>query len=197
MDLWPATSKMESPRILLPVDLRHCSVDVFNWINRLARHTSVRLVLLNVVNLNALLPDDRAYEELGREALRYLGRVSEYLHPSISRRLRIRMGRVAEEIMAEAKAERPEVVLLTTRQASSSIRRWPLWNARSALLRTVATRLADEVRCNVIILPASSYLDCASTWGSPERSDRACLPAQNGIASAPSLDEVERSFTKF
>jgi nucleotide-binding universal stress UspA family protein len=169
MQIRQGTTEIESSRILLPLDLRHCSLDVFRWINRLAQHVSVRVALLHVVNLNIFAADNRAYEELGREAFWHLRRLSEFLHPSVSCRLRVRVGMVAEEIIAEAKAEEPELVVLTAQQSSPATRSRSFWRVRSSdqVMRAVAQKLVAEAQCLVVILPAQSYFDCESIWGRP------------------------------
>ena len=126
----------------------------------------MQVVLLHVVNLNIRAPDNRVYEELGREATWHLRRLSDFLDPSISRRLRVRMGRVPEEIVAAARAEEPEIVVLAKREISPStkLRRFRRSRSRAdQLTSSVALRLVREARCHVVVLSGQSYFDCEST----------------------------------
>src|ERR1035441_624672 len=101
---------MKPEGILFPVDVARCPLEVFELVNGLAKRPEVTVILLHVVNLNILAPENRVYEELGQEAQWYLERLAnKHVHPLASTITRVRIGNPAEEILAEAKADRKSV----------------------------------------------------------------------------------------
>ena len=99
---------MKPERILLPLDIRKCPLEVFSVANGFARHPGATVILLHVVTLNIAAPEKRVYEELGRDAHWYLERLARgCLHPGVATTIRVRVGKPAEEILAEAAAAMP------------------------------------------------------------------------------------------
>src|SRR6266853_6756797 len=106
---------MKPEKILLPLDIRECPLEVFSFVDGLARRPEVTLILLLVVHVNIVAPDNRLYRELALEARLYLERLAkQYVHPITSTILHVRAGRPSEQILEEAKAENVELIILPT-----------------------------------------------------------------------------------
>lgn len=158
---------VDSLTILLPLDVRRCSSSGFEWINQFARRKPVRVILLHVVNVNFLVPDNRVYEELGREALGHLQQLTQLLLPSIPAQLQVRFGRLAEEVLFERERKQPGLVLLTGRRFRTS--GWPArwWRSCSdRSWRRLASRLV-ETNSHVVFLKPAACFDCEAIWGRP------------------------------
>jgi hypothetical protein len=56
---------MKTERILLPLDIRNCPLEVFSLINGFAEYPGASVTLLRVATLNIAAPEKRVYEELG------------------------------------------------------------------------------------------------------------------------------------
>ena len=105
---------MQPKRLLVPVDLSSSSFDALLFARQMAMELSVQVTLLNVVNLNVPVPERRVYKELfleAREGLRKLGERFFGGNPAV--KLRVRLGRPHEQILAEADAERSELIIMS------------------------------------------------------------------------------------
>src|SRR5579859_3377491 len=106
---------MKPERILLPLDIRECPLDVFTFVEGFSKRPEVTLILLHVVHLNIVSPDSRVYDELALQARGYLERLAvQFLHPITSAVIHVRFGRPADEILEEAQAEKVELIILPT-----------------------------------------------------------------------------------
>ena len=100
-------------RILLPIDTAKCPLEGFAVVNGFARRPGVTVILLQVLNLNIAAPENRVYEELGREVYSHLCRLAhEYVPPFASTAVRVRAGRPEEEILAEAAEQKVDLIIL-------------------------------------------------------------------------------------
>jgi len=160
---------MDSRSLLLPIDVYKCRPTVFEVVNRFARRSQVTATLLHVVTLNVATAENRIYEELLQEAEWYLERLSvQYVDPAVITMRRIRIGKAAEEIVAAADCEHPDVILMTvdrkSLQNNSVLQRLHLSTA--SLSRTVNAVL-KRAPCDVLVLPTTGELDCEKVWGRP------------------------------
>ncbi|MCP6756720.1 hypothetical protein NL533_34355, partial [Klebsiella pneumoniae] len=80
-----------------------------------------------VVTLNIYASENRLYDELVREAHSYLGRLSAQLPARTATQTRVRIGRVTPDIVAEAKTEQPDLVILSRRPRPSQNARALTW----------------------------------------------------------------------
>jgi nucleotide-binding universal stress UspA family protein len=113
------------------VDVARCPLEVFELVNGLAKRPEVTVVLLHVLNLNILTPENRVYEEHGQEAQWYLESLAnKHLHPMASAITHVRVGKPAEEILTEAKAWSVDLIILPTYGPS-------FWNRLRGLWRNV------------------------------------------------------------
>src|SRR5260221_14488456 len=98
---------MNPEKILLPIDTRKCPTEVFSLVQGMADRCDLTIILLQVINLNIMPPERRIYGELTGEAHDNLRRIArEYLPQNASIKTRVRLGKPAEAILWEAKAEK-------------------------------------------------------------------------------------------
>jgi nucleotide-binding universal stress UspA family protein len=144
-------------RILLPVDITQCPLEVFSFINRFAGDHRVTVILLNAVNLNVMVLENRVIEDLSYLAEHHLKRLSEkFLNPDLSVRLRVRVGTPAQEILAEARESNVDLIILTRYGGSS------FWK------RPFQPRIAEKVLraapCNATLLRVQTRFNCEEDW---------------------------------
>jgi nucleotide-binding universal stress UspA family protein len=160
---------MKPERILLPIDVTRCPLEVFDLVNGFAKRPEVTLVLLHAVNLNIQGAPNRLYKELAEEAHWYLGRLAEsHIHPTASTLTHVRLGWPADEILAEAKAENVDLIILPTYGPSFWNRLKGLWtNAYVPPVSDLAARLIREAACGVFVVLAKTRFNCEKAWGRP------------------------------
>jgi nucleotide-binding universal stress UspA family protein len=190
---------MKPEKILLPIDVTKCPPEVFELANSFAKRAEVTVILLHVVHLNIVAPENRVYEELGREAQWYLGRLADkYLHPLASTLLHVRTGRPAEEILAEAKSEKVDLIILPTYGPSFWARLTSLWkSAASPLVSALAAKIIQEATCAVFVVGAKTRFNCERVWGRPGNEIGAKLEYPGGAAGSESSPALlaEDAFT--
>ena len=192
---WPAEQPWTPPpeaapaldRILLPLDLEQCPAEAFNLVNRIAERAQATVVLLHVVHLNIPVPENRVFDELGREARsRLTSLASKYLDPGTRMVLRVRTGQPAEQILAAAKDEGAGLLVLMGSRPR-------IWSRLASFCRLktrpflsgLARRLIREAPCSVIVLPVEQPLAAprrndAGRWSAGESNPaliQACCPA--------------------
>src|ERR1039457_4019349 len=93
------------------------------------------------------------YEELGQEAQWHLESLAnKHLHPMASAITHVRVGKPAEEILAEAKAQSVELIILPTYGPSFWNRLKGLWtNVCIPPVSTLAERVIREATCGVFV----------------------------------------------
>jgi nucleotide-binding universal stress UspA family protein len=151
---------MKPERILLPLDIRKCPLEVFSVVNGLASHPGATVTLLYVVTLNIAAPEKRVYEELGRDARWYLERLARgCLHPGVATNIRVRFGKPAEEILAEAAAGNTDLIVLPSYPPS-------LWSRLFApILPRVVEQVIRKAPCRVFQASPQDRFDCEDLWG--------------------------------
>ena len=161
---------MKPERILVPINITKCRPEVFELANSFARRAEVTVTLLHVVHLNIVAPENRVYEEFAREAEWYLGRLAKsYLHPRVSTLLRVRTGRPAEEILAEAKSDKADLIILPTGGPTFWRRLTSLWKApASPSVSPLAAKIIREAPCAVFVAGAKTRFNCERVWGRPQ-----------------------------
>ena len=155
-----AEETMKPERILLPLDIRKCPLEVFSVVNGLAKYSGATVTLLYAVTLNIAAPEKRVYEELARDARWYLARLARgCLRPDIAAIIRVRVGKPAEEILAEAAAGNADLIILPSYPTS-------FW---SRLLAPILPRVAEQVirraACRVFRARAHDRFNCDDVWG--------------------------------
>ena len=144
-------------RILLPVDVAKCPLEVFPFINNFAGDHRVTVILLHVVNLNIMVPENRVIEDLSGLAEQHLKRLSEkFLNPDLSVRLRVRVGKPAQEILAEARESNVDLIVLTSHGGCSFWQR--LFQPR------VAEKVLRAAPCNATLQHVRTRFNCEKDW---------------------------------
>ena len=164
---------MKPERLLVPIDIVKCPIEVFDLVNGFAKRPEVTVVLLHVVTVNVAAPENRVYEELGREAHWHLEKLArKFLHPLASTLTHVRAGDPADQILAEAEAESTDLILLPTYGPSFWNRVRALWKPGAG---SIVSRLAEKViraaKCGVFIIQAKTCFDCEAAWGRPPLSE--------------------------
>ena len=151
---------MRPHRILLPVDIRKCPLEVFSLVNGLAQLPDATVILLHVVTLNIAAPEKRVYEELGRDARWYLERLARgCLRPDIATIIRVRVGEPAEEILAETAAGNVDLIILPCYLPS-------FWKRLFApILPGIVERVSWRAPCRVLRASARDRFNCEGVWG--------------------------------
>ena len=123
---------MKEQKLLLPIDVAKCPLEVFEVVKGLARRAETTVVLLHVVTLNILAPENRVYEELHAEALSYLQRLAHlHLAPEATPVFRVRFGSAAEAILEEARAENVDLIILPAPAGSVWTRLTAFWKCQA------------------------------------------------------------------
>ena len=177
-----AEETMKPERILLPLDIRRWPVEVFSVANSFAKQPGVTVTLLHVVTLNIAVPEKGVYEALGREALWHLKRLArKCLRPGVATIARVRFGKPAEEILAEAVAGNIDLIVLAAKPPS-------FWSRFFApLVPRVVERVIREATCGVFLATAKKWFNCESIWGRPGNDiDAASGPLDEAVESEPS-----------
>lgn len=105
---------MNIKHILIPLDLMRSPCDALVFARNMAADSPVCVTLLYVLNLNIVSPGRRIYDELCMEseaALRKLARF--FFGTDRAARIVVRVGLPHEEIVAEAKAESSDLIILS------------------------------------------------------------------------------------
>jgi nucleotide-binding universal stress UspA family protein len=165
---------MKPERILLPLDIRECPLDVFTLVEGFSKRAEVTLILLHVVHLNIAAPDNRLYEELTLEARGYLERLAQqFLHPITSTVVHVRFGRPAEEILEEAQAEKVELIILPTYGPSFWSRLVSVWKPGACgIVSALAEKIIRDCNCGVFIASVKTRFNCERAWGRAPESKR-------------------------
>ena len=153
---------MSLERILVPLDIRKWPVEVFSVANTFAKHPSATVTLLHVVTLNIAAPEKGIYEQLGREAHWHLERLARgCLRPGVTTTTRVRFGKPAEEILAEAADGNVDLIVLASKPPS-------FWSRFFApILPRVVERVIREATCGVFLTTAKKRFNCEEIWSRP------------------------------
>jgi nucleotide-binding universal stress UspA family protein len=166
---------MSLERIFVPVDIAKWPVEVFSVANTIAKQPGATVILLHVVTLNIAAPEKGVYEQLGREAQWHLGRLARgCLRPGITTVGRVRFGKPAEEILAEAADGDVDLIVLGSKPPS-------FWSRFVApMLPRVVERIAREASCGMFLTTAKKWFNCENMWGRPEKKTEAAADQLNG-----------------
>ena len=158
---------MKPQRILLPIDTAQCPMEVFAAVNGFACRPEVTVILLHVVNLNIVAPENRVYEELGREVYSHLCRLAhKYIHPFASTAVRVRAGQPEEEILAEAAEQKADLIILPNWGPSWWARLASFWKHRPGpTVSGWVQRIIRRATCAVSVVNAKTRFNCQKAWG--------------------------------
>jgi nucleotide-binding universal stress UspA family protein len=137
--------KMNIKNILIPLDLMRSPCDALVYARNMAADSPVCVTLLYVLNSNILSPGQQIYGELCAEseaALRKLARF--FFGTDRAARVVVRVGAPHEEIVAEAKAESADLIILTGPKRRA-------WKHRLGLGTT--QKIIEASPCPAVVLP--------------------------------------------
>ncbi|HEY3913645.1 MAG TPA: universal stress protein [Verrucomicrobiae bacterium] len=150
---------MGDKHILLPINLRNSSFDTLLFAQKLARQSSARITLLNVVDLNiAAAPN--VYDDVCQEnknALRRLGKL--FFGDAANVNVCVKIGRPHEQILETAQAEFCNLIVLSSPKPS-------VWR-RLLDLGTVKA-IVRAAPCPTLVLPR--------LWKMPPSQNRDVFP---------------------
>jgi nucleotide-binding universal stress UspA family protein len=180
---------MSLERILLPLNIRKWPVEVFSVANSFAKQLGVTVTLLHVVTLNIAAPEKGVYEQLGREAHWHLERLArKCLRPGVAAITRVRFGKPAEEILAEAVAGNIDLIVLAAKPPS-------FWSRFFApILPRVVERVIREATCGVFMTTATKWFNCENAWGRPEKETEASADHLDGALETSPVSLTENAF---
>jgi nucleotide-binding universal stress UspA family protein len=176
---------MRAKRILLPIDVLKCPLEVFELVNSFTTSPQDTVILLYVVDLNIVRPENRANADFHQEAQRFLQRLADrHIHPIVSTLTHVRPGKPAEQILAAAEAESADLIILPTFGPSWCSRLRSVWKPGSS---PIVTPLAESViraaTCAVFLARARTRFDCEKAWGRPVNKRRALVPLTARVSS--------------
>ena len=141
-------------------------MEVFARVNSFAQRPGVEVELLHVVDLNLAAPDRRVDEELCREAQWHLEQLrAEYVNAGANVVARVRMGKPGDEILAEAKEQGADLIIVPTGGNSWRMRR-SLWSCLwAAVCPWVLGQLVRYGWFPLLIVRGETYINCHQRWG--------------------------------
>jgi len=150
-------------RLLLPIDLERCPLEIFPSANGFAKPFGGEIVLLHVLDRRPGAGRRSAGARDCRRAELHLERIGrDYLRPTVEARSRVRIGIPHEEIFAEATEARAELILLPVYAPS-------LWR------RLVGSGHGETVRnlvagapCAVFVVDVRARFNCYRRWAGVE-----------------------------
>ncbi len=157
---------MSQRKLLLPINVNKCRPAVFEIVNRFGRDSQPTAILLHVVTLNLMTSENRVYEELIARADSHLRRLArKYLNPNVSVISRVRVGKVGQEILAQAVSDRPDLILMAVDGAIPGKRLFRTLSGSTANLSRTVGGIIQKLPCDVLVIPAGDCFDCEKAWG--------------------------------
>lgn len=167
---------MRCVHILIPVGPHSSGVEVLNLVRCRGAENPLCVRLLRVVELNIAGVDRRIYEELSHEAAAELSVLArEFSRAHILPQLRVRVGRLHDEIVTEARAEKTDLIVLA---APKTTRRMRLFNPRTV------ERVVRNAPCPTLVLPRRQAMPPATGSVGTETN---CTELEYGFALDPAL----------
>jgi nucleotide-binding universal stress UspA family protein len=146
---------MEVGRLLLPIDLRKCPLEVFPLANGFAKPFGGEVVLLHVLDPRTAKAD--AARERAQIHLEHLAR--DFMRSSVEVRPRVRAGIAHEEIFAEAVEAKADLILLPV--YAPSIWRRLVGPGFGSTTRNVVSGAS----CGVFVVNVRTRFNCLRHWG--------------------------------
>jgi nucleotide-binding universal stress UspA family protein len=157
---------MKADRLLLPIDLPKCPMEIFPLANGFTKPFEGKIILLHV--LDPRLDRRRKFtrESNRQQAERYLVRIGQHLNSTVETCFRVRIGIPHEEIFAEASAAQADLILLPVFMPS-------IWR------RIFGPRYGETARSviagssiRVFVVDVRSRFNCLRHWAREESSGK-------------------------
>jgi|SRR5579862_7642175 len=168
-------------RILLPLDIYKCPVEIFSLVNRLTGQMRAKLVLLHVINPknNSQRGHVQELEQQARECLTRL--IEENVRRGTVAIPHVRIGQAADQILEEAAQEKVDLIVLPTFGPSWWSKLWLLCAPRTRrVVSFLAERIIREASCGVFLAAVNTRSNCAKRWvQQAQRSEK--VPSTNTV----------------
>jgi nucleotide-binding universal stress UspA family protein len=143
-------------RLLLPIDLKKCPLDVFPFANGFTKPFGGEVILLHV--LEPTPHDGDLMLETARLHLERIAR--DFLRSSVEPRPRVRVGLAHEEIFAEATEARADLILLPVHAPS-------IWKRLAGSgYGSTARNIVGGAPCGVFVVDVQTRFNCLRRWSS-------------------------------
>jgi nucleotide-binding universal stress UspA family protein len=154
---------IKAKRLLLPIDLAKCPLEIFPLANAFTKPFEGAITVLHVFDRRRNVAPRRASETELRRAEQHLKRIGDdYLSPTVEAFFRVRIGIPGDEILAEAKATNVDLVLLP-RFVSS------VWRRLAGYAYGETTRnLVRDASCRVFVVDVRTRFNCFRRWARKE-----------------------------
>ena len=154
---------IKSNRLLLPIDLTKCPLEIFQLANGFTKPFDGEIVLLHVLDQRKNRMQDGLAEIHLRRARRHLERLAHYyLNPTVEASVRVRVGIPHEEILAEATAADTDLILFPTFIPS-------IWRRLAGIIPGETVRnLVAGARCRVFVVDVHTRFNCFRRWAKEE-----------------------------
>ena len=150
-------------RLLLPIDLANCPLEVFPLAARFTRPVGGEIVLLHVLDRRPGRGQPLAGELEHRRAERHLRRLGrDHLRFPAQPCFRVRAGIPHEEIVAEASAQNADLILLPV--FAPSIWRRMVGCGYGATARSLVARAS----CRIFVVDVRRRFNCLRRWAVEE-----------------------------
>ncbi len=145
----------EARRLLVPINIRKCPLEVFSTIREFGGRPGVSLTLLHVIDPESLRAD--SIEQAQNAAKENLNRLANRFVPSsIAASTKVCVGKPAEEIPGEAQRCRAELLVLTSYTARKI--------ASDGFRNGLVGKVIKSAPCSVSLLQVRTYFDCEKQW---------------------------------
>ena len=185
---------MQNERILVPIDTARPYPEVFNRVNALGSSSDITVVLLHVLTLNIAAPENRVYERLAQEAHWHLEQMArQFLRPGITTVLRVRFGKPVEQILAEAEAQKADLLIVPAARRPDR-KRWPSLVERLVERWAAGTSqsLVRRAHCRVLVVPSAPSLDSQEHLGIQAHDINSALRYLDLVSGAEVPFDIER-----
>jgi len=150
-------------RLLLPIDLASCPLEVFPLATRFTKPVGGEIVLLHVLDRRQGLGQSVTGELEHRRAERHLRRLGrDYLRFPAQPCFRVRVGTPHEEIVAEAAAQNADLILLPV--FAPSIWKRMVGYGYGATARSLVARAP----CRIFVVDVRMRFNCLRRWAVEE-----------------------------
>ncbi len=154
---------IKANRLLLPIDLAKCPLEIFQLANGFTKPFDGEIVLLYVLDQRKNARRSELAEIDLRRAKRHLERLGHlYLSPKVQASFRVRVGIPHEEILAEATETSVDLILFPTFNPS-------IWRKLAGIICGETLRnLVACARCRVFVIDVQTRFNCFRRWAKEE-----------------------------
>jgi nucleotide-binding universal stress UspA family protein len=150
---------IKANRLLLPIDLAKCPLEIFQLANGFTKPFDGEVVLLHVLDPRQ---EARGGDDAGiylRRAQRHLERLGLlYLSPKVRASFRVRVGIPHEAILAEATATNVDLILCPNFQPS-------IWKRLAGIICGETVRhVVAGAHCQVFVIDVQTRFNCFRRW---------------------------------